>query len=904
MIRQRIYNPAQLTPDELKASFIARHETLARLLRLLAEQKPGHPCQHVILVGPRGMGKTTLGLSLLQAVREDRELASNWQPVPFHEESYDIGDLADFWLAALRHLTRATGERRWGDRADQLWQDEDNAERLAVYAMAELLDFCDERRKRLILFVENLDLIFGQLRNEREIHALRAALIEHDEILLVGSANTVFDAIRSYGEPFYEFFRLIALRGLDRGECRLLLETLARRDAELPDPAPLDFDEGRLETIRHLTGGNPRLLVLGCRMLLGSPLGSAIEDLEQLMDEQTPYFKARIETLPVQARRVFHCLAEAWSPLLAREVAARAKLSSSHASAQLRQLTDKGYVREVRRSEEKRSRYEVGDRFYNLYYLMRFSRPGRARLERLIDFLHQLFGPVGMRRTYAAALEALRTEGFSAEDLSDWLKVLAGRVAMDDEYPERLVWLEAAIGLAAEKLGPNAPVRGELADIVAGARWGQPDMARVLYRAVGDMLTGDAKEAEAAFRDILATAPDGKLLLQGPLGFTLYRQGRFDAALTAFRQAAMHGGSGDERFDAGFRGLVMLGEVYALLRLDKAETAITVVERALTLDRPGDPAWRFAHGTALLGLGEEFASLGRKDCAMRAWSRVAELVESDDPPEILRLRMSADTRRGALLLQQRKSGEVLAILDAAQDSTGSDNSALCRHHAMAALVLKAVACSDQGRRDDAVAMLRRISDYVRSDDPERMRHSASQALANASDAFGVVGHAEAAEMAAREATKANPGCANAWCALAEVLLNREGRAPLAEAERCARRAVELAPKREDALLTLYAVLKRRNKAKEARELLTRVPDAEMAASQRQGRRWVGVMISLIADGHAALVKQMLADMDATGTLEPLWHAARAELGEDLGPLPSEVMDAVEEVRRRVAQERK
>ena len=130
MIRQRIHNPAQLTPEELRASFIVRHDTLARLLRILAEQKPGHPCQHVIVVGARGMGKTTLGLSFLQAVREDPVHSSNWQPVPFPEESY-IGDLADFWLAALHHLTDATGQERWSARADELREDEPDVERSA-----------------------------------------------------------------------------------------------------------------------------------------------------------------------------------------------------------------------------------------------------------------------------------------------------------------------------------------------------------------------------------------------------------------------------------------------------------------------------------------------------------------------------------------------------------------------------------------------------------------------------------------------------------------------------------------------------------------------------------------------------------------------------------------------------
>ena len=443
-MRQRIYNPAQLTPEELKASFIARHETLARMLRLLAEQTPGHPCQHVVLVGSRGMGKTTLGLYFLQAVREDADLATKWQPVPFPEESYQICNLADFWLAALRHLAQATGEECWRDRADGLQEDEHDTERLATYALAALLDFCEEQGKRLILFVENLDLVFTQLGNEREVHALREALMEHAEILLVGSANTVFDAIRSHGEPFYEFFRNITLRGLERHDCRQLLETLAEQAVGKRRSLPLNLEEGRLETIRRLTGGNPRLLVLACRMLLESPLGSAIEDMERLIDEQTPYFKARIEALPPQARKVFHCLAKAWAPLLTREVAAAANLGSSHASAQLRQLIDKGYVREVRLVGETRGRYEVSDRFYNIYYLLRFSRSGRARLERLVDFLHQLFGPVGMRHTFEAALDTLRNCTFSTADMSDWLTVPAGHVATDQENPEELIGLRRA----------------------------------------------------------------------------------------------------------------------------------------------------------------------------------------------------------------------------------------------------------------------------------------------------------------------------------------------------------------------------------------------------------------------------------------------------------------------------
>ena len=231
MIRRRLYNPAQLTAEELKASFVARRETLAEMLRLIGEQTPDRPCQHMLLVGPRGMGKTTLGLRFLIAVRETPALARQWQPVAFHEESYEIGDLADFWSAALRHLTRATGEARWADRADALAQDEPDSQRQGAYALASLMDFCRASGKRLILFVENLDIVFGQLRDEREVHALRASLIEHTEILVIGSANAVFNAIRSHGEPFYEFFRLFMLGGIGQEECLQILEGLQKATA-------------------------------------------------------------------------------------------------------------------------------------------------------------------------------------------------------------------------------------------------------------------------------------------------------------------------------------------------------------------------------------------------------------------------------------------------------------------------------------------------------------------------------------------------------------------------------------------------------------------------------------------------------------------------------------------------
>ena len=459
-MRQRLYNPAQLSSNELKASFIARQETLEELHRIVREEKPGRPCQHFLLIGPRGMGKTTLGLRFLLSIEEASEFAASWQPVAFDEESYGIGDLADFWLTALDHLSRATDEPRWAERADAIREDENDPERQAVYARAALRDFYQESGKRLILFVENLDVIFGQLGNEREVHTLRASLIERSDILLVGSANTVFDAIRGHGEPFYEFFQLFILEGLGPEDTQRMLESYTDGNGTSDLPETLRRERGRLETVRRLTGGNPRLLVLACRMLIESPLGSPLEDLERLIDEQTPYFKARIEELPVQGRRVFHCLAAGWRPMLAKEVAVASKLSSSHASAQLRQLVDKGYAKEIRLPSEKRVRYEVSDRFYNIYYLLRFSRTGRRRLERLVHFLHDLFG-----RYVESEVAGRKATEFDPTNTSAWAVTSEAILGSDDEA--RLAEAEACARRAVELEPDNVAALHVLSNVSA-----------------------------------------------------------------------------------------------------------------------------------------------------------------------------------------------------------------------------------------------------------------------------------------------------------------------------------------------------------------------------------------------------------------------------------------------------
>lgn len=436
MIRQRLYNPALLSKEELKETFVARQNTLNELIDHISKHKQGDPCRHVIIVGPRGMGKTTLGLRVLHEIEDRPNLSGTWQPVPFNEESYGIGDAAEFWISTLDHLSHAVNDEVWSEYSKKISASEPDSKALEAYALDALSEYLNESQKRLVLFVENIDILFGQMKSERDFHALRAALMTNSRALLLGTANSAFSGISRYSDPFYGFFHLIRLQGLTGCEAAQLVETIATRSNDSNLGADLPLARGRIEAVRRLTGGNPRSIVMAAQILVEAS-SKPTDVLERVIDEQTPYFKARIEELPVQARKVFSELADGWRPMLARDVAVASRLGTSQASAQLRVLIDRGYVKEVNLAGESRTRYELCDRFFNIYYLYRLSRGKREKLRQFVEFLYDLFGAPSVRIICLESLRIIGTTQCTPSKTGELLSTLANKIIRDEELADQ-----------------------------------------------------------------------------------------------------------------------------------------------------------------------------------------------------------------------------------------------------------------------------------------------------------------------------------------------------------------------------------------------------------------------------------------------------------------------------------
>ena len=381
----RKYNPGFLTDDELVASFCVRTSEFESIVEMLRECT-GSSNPHQIVIGPRGSGKTSLLLRVAAEVRRDAGLSSAFFPVVFAEESYEVATAGEFWLECLSRLSDQAPQREDGPDMHLTVEDlralrDDRT--LGERCLAALLDFSDREDRRLVLMVENLNMMFRDMADSREAGwRLRRTLQTEPRIVLLASATSRFDAIDRPDHALYDLFRILTLRPLDTNECAVLWEAVSGQH----HPPEM------IRSLEILTGGSPRLLAIVARFGGGLSFRELMADLLDLVDDHTEYFKSHLESLPAQERRVYLALADLWKPAFTKEIADRARLETSKCSAQLTRLVERGAV-QVAGGTVRRKQYYLSERLYNIYYLLRRNRGPDRLIEALIRFMASYYSP-------------------------------------------------------------------------------------------------------------------------------------------------------------------------------------------------------------------------------------------------------------------------------------------------------------------------------------------------------------------------------------------------------------------------------------------------------------------------------------------------------------------------------
>ena len=427
----RKFNPGTLQSDrELVEQFVVRKRELELLLEVLRGNIDSPSCQHLLVVAPRGRGKSMLLARVAVELRTDDGLSRSLLPVRFMEESHEIFNIGDFWLETLFHLARESAEA-FPDMARDLTKT--HAELTARWsersvgdlARAAVLDAAERAGRKLVLMVENLQTLCGTV-DEDFGWQLRGALQSEPRIVLLASATSRFDELEDPQEAFFELFRIVSLGPLTTDECRCLWQSVTGDRVGGRDIRPLEI----------LTGGNCRLLAIVAGFPAHRSLRRLMEELVRLVDSHTEYFRGHLEVLPKAERRVYVAVLDLWQPSGAGEIAERARMDVRAVSTMLGRLTRRGAVLRRPSNGSSRSLYVAAEPLYSIYYKLRRERDEAAVVESLIRFMLAFYDRFALYEIF----DRLWSEARDAPALHSGIdRVLQARPT-DQDLRSKMIW--------------------------------------------------------------------------------------------------------------------------------------------------------------------------------------------------------------------------------------------------------------------------------------------------------------------------------------------------------------------------------------------------------------------------------------------------------------------------------
>ena len=575
-----------MRPEALEAIFVQREALAQRLTDLIRESACSASKHHTLLIGPRGIGKTHLIALIYYRIQKMADLKDRLLIAWLREEEWGVSSFLDLLFRMLQALHAEYSDTDLAEQVESLYEHPDEAEAKAARL---LLDYIGDRP--LLIVTENLDEIFAGLDEDGQ-QRLRAFIQENSVLTLLATSQGLFNGISLQTSPFYGFFHIHHLDGLELEEAVDLLTRIAAlsHDRDLAALIPTPLGRSRIRAVHHLAGGSHRVYVIFSGFLTSQTLDELVEPLLQTLDELTPYYQARMAWLSPQQRKIVAYLCEIRHAIPVKAIAQRCFMSHQTASGQLKILRELGYVRPE--SVGRESYYELREPLMRLSIEVKKNRGEPIRL--LVDFLRFWH---------------------SREELQQRLKSLHPEATLDRQYIQKAIQLteaETEDPLIAPCLkdyntyyeSQNFDAALQTAEELIVVRGNAGDWFRQGY-VLGEL--GRIEEELKAYDKAIQLEPDHASAWYNK-GVALGKMGRHEEALKACDKATQL--DPDHVSAWNNKGV-------ALDRMGRYEEALKACDKATQLDPDHVSAWN-NKGVALY-------NMGRYEEALKAYDKAIQL---------------------------------------------------------------------------------------------------------------------------------------------------------------------------------------------------------------------------------------------------------------------------------------
>lgn len=388
------FSPSAMSPELIEGTFVQRGSLAERLVDIFAHSTGRQSKHNVLLIGPRGIGKSHLVSLVYHRLKAKPELADKVCIAYLKEDEWGINSFLDLLMRTLSALKE---EASLPINTIGNLPDEGQAEAHVWKLLQDVI-----QNKTLLLIVENLDSVFRKIGDHGQ-KQWRALIQTHPQWAILATTPALFSGVSRQISPFYGFFEVIYLQPLSFDDALALLQRLSalNRDEETTAFLETAVGRARVRAVQHLAGGNHRIFVLFYDFLNQSGSQHFVTPLLKTVDALTPYYQSQMERLSPQQQKIVNFLCEHRKPATVTTIASGCFTTHQTAASQLKQLLSNRYVRVDRIGRE--SFYELTEP------LLRICVETKTHHERplnlLVDFIRYWFSREELEHRLSAAGE-------------------------------------------------------------------------------------------------------------------------------------------------------------------------------------------------------------------------------------------------------------------------------------------------------------------------------------------------------------------------------------------------------------------------------------------------------------------------------------------------------------------